>query len=260
MARDSDINALLVRSLTHPANLLPAAAAVAVGFAFGLWPLYLVAAVLYPVLAYQTFHNPSEARKVLERRRGARITAPAPALELTDSQISRLYEEARVEQERLAIAIAESPVPLPEIHEELIGMASDLATLAQQAERVSLYLGSVDLERLRERHRETVRRRASADSPELLSSLQRTESALADQISLAEGLGELRDRFQAETLALVSALGSIRAETVRIAVSSEDGAVERVRERVGSAREQVRGLSASLSQHDAAARNALGAA
>jgi hypothetical protein len=50
-SRDADIRALLARALTSPVNVLPAAAMAGVGFAFGLWPLYIAAAAWYGVAA-----------------------------------------------------------------------------------------------------------------------------------------------------------------------------------------------------------------
>jgi hypothetical protein len=251
-SRDADIRALLGRALTSPANVLPAAAMVGVGFAFGLWPLYLAAAAWYGVAAVQTVRDPKQARRVLEQGRAARtaISTEAPP-ELTDPEIRRRYEEAMHEHERLCAAIAASPIPTPEIETDLIGMSRDLRVLCLQAQRLSDYLATVDLEDLR-RRQAGVRARLAGASPALAPTLERTAGALAEQIRLAEGLADQRDHFEAETLALTSSLGTIRAEVVRVAVSSESDAAARIRGQVGDARGRLKAMTDALAEQERA--------
>ena len=256
MSRDAEVRALFARALTSPVNVLPAAAMVGVGFAFGLWPLYVAAAAWYVVCAAQTIRDPKEARRILQRGRsaGGEIDAEPPP-PLTDPRIRRRYEEALVEQERLAEAIAASPIPTPEVETDLLGMSSDLRTLCLQAQRLSDYLATVDLEELH-RRRAAARARLAGASPSLAPSLERTAAALDEQIGLAEGLVEQREHFEAETEALISTLGTIRAEVVRIAVSAESDASGRIRTQVGAAREQLRAMTDSLAEQERAVASA----
>jgi hypothetical protein len=250
--RDADVRALVARALTSPATVLPAAAIAGVGLAFGLWPLYLAAGAWYGIAALQTFRDPKEARRVLERDRAPRAQIPAePLLALTDPWIQRRYDEAVTEQQRLAEAIAASPIPTPEVEADLVGMSSDLRTLCLQTQRLSDYLATVDLDNLRERRSATRERLASA-SASLAPSLERTAAALDEQIRLAEGLADQRDHFDAETVALISTLGTIRAEVVRVAVSAESDASGRIRTQLGAAREQLTAMTDVLAEQERA--------
>ena len=251
-SRDADIRALLARALTSPVNVLPAAAMAGVGFAFGLWPLYIAAAAWYGVAAAQTVRDPREARRVLERGRGerARIEA-APPPELTDPWIQSRYEEALTEQARLTDAIAASPIPTPEVETDLIGMSSDLRTLCLQTQRLTDYLSTIDLDELARRRAAAYARLAGA-SESLAPSLRRTADALDEQLRLAGGLEEQREHFDAEIEALISSLGTIRAEVVRVAVSSESDATERIRAQVGAARGQLTAMTDALAEQERA--------
>lgn len=250
MPRSDDINALIVRALTSPQNLLPAAAVAGVGLAFGFWPLYLAAIVVYAGGAIATIKSPSEARKVLTARRGRSglTLESSPELELADPTVRRLYAEAREESQSLADTLDDSGLELGEVSTELAGMAGDLVTLCRHADRISAYLGSVDQRELSERRDEARAQLDRAGSPERDAALERSVAALSDQLTLIEQLTELRDRFHAEIQALVSSLGAIRGEVVRIGVSADDadGAEGRLRRQVGSAREDMRRLSAAM--------------
>jgi ElaB/YqjD/DUF883 family membrane-anchored ribosome-binding protein len=129
------VSAVAMEEVTVLDYMLPAAAMAGVGFAFGLWPLYLAAVAWYGVSVIQTFRDPQEARRVLPRVR------------------------------------------------------------APQAQR---------------------------------------------------------EHFDAETQALTSTLGAIRAEVVRLAVSSESDASGRVRSQVGAAREQLRAMTDALAEQERA--------
>lgn len=254
MSRSADINALIIRALTSPGNVLPAAAVAGVGFAFGLWPLYLAAVAIYAGAAIATVRSPAEARKVL-RARGAtpsRLTS-APELELSDQEVAALYAEARAETSRLSSALASSPIAFPEITVELAGMEGDLVTLCRHADQVSAYLASVDTTRLARRRDEARAQLSSATDAETEQALLASAQALSDQIVLVEDLGRLRSRFTAQTLALVSSLGSIRGEVVRVGVSAGDpeGAAGRLRDQVSGVREDMRRLSAAFSEKGA---------
>ena len=160
-----------------------------------------------------------------------------------------------VEQERLSAAIAASPIPAPEVETDLVGISSDLRVLCLQAQRLSGYLATIDLDDVRRRHA-AVRARLAGATPTLAPTLERTGAALAEQIRLAEGLGEQRDHFDAEILTLISTLGTIRAEVVRVAVSAESDAAGRIRTQVGAARDQLRAMTDVLAAHERAVADA----
>ena len=126
MASDAAIGALLVRALTKPVNLLPAAVAIAIGLAAGLWWLILVGALYYVAMATTSFFSPAEARRVVEarRREPGSTQAPPPGVPagLRDPAIRRRYEEAIAEEHQIRRAIEDSVMPVDDVVTELVGL------------------------------------------------------------------------------------------------------------------------------------------
>jgi hypothetical protein len=245
------IGALLWRAITKPINLLPAAIAMGLGFAFGLWWLVLGGLAVWGVLSVQSFFSVKEAQRVIDAHRGVeRAVAsraagglpPEEVPELRDPAIRRIYAEALREERLIRESVAESPMPVDSVETELIGLKDELKDPCVLAERIAQYLGTVDAAELRAR-REAVRTQMTSASAELAETLARTESALADQLTTVETLQEQLTRFQAESLGIISTLGAIRGEVVRVSVADSGEATTRVREQLGNARELVRTLT-----------------
>jgi hypothetical protein len=249
MASDAAIGALLVRALTKPVNLLPAAVAIAIGLAAGLWWLILVGALYYVAMATTSFFSPAEARRVVEARRrepgSAQAPPPGVPAGLRDPAIRRRYEEAIAEEHQIRRAIEDSVMPVDDVVTELVGLKDEIEALCLRAQRVSDYLGSVDLEELRRRRTDVERQRVGAPD-DLQATLARTGAALEDQIGTVETLGRQLERFHAESLGIVSTLGAIRGQVVRVSVSDTGDAEERVRDQLGDARQLVRVLTDEL--------------
>lgn len=243
----------LARALLHPLNILPAAGMLAVGVAFNLWIFYVTAIGWYVLATRQTLRDPNTARKALgiDRRRALPADGGDATIEarLHDAEVRRRYREALAEKARLDAALESSPVPAPEVTHELVGLVADMGTLCLQAQHLSDYLDTVDVAAIRQRRDEVVRRAQSATG-ELAQSLQRTRAALDDQLASSRALQERREQFTAEMLALVSTLGAIRADLVRMSLSSEDDAAARLREQVGGARLQVRATSDLFAEYE----------
>ena len=248
MASDAEIGALVVRALTKPVNLLPAAIAIAIGLAAGIWWLILIGALYYAGMATTSFFNPAEARRVVEARREERAIAPpvpeGPAA-LRDPEIRRRYEEAVGEEHLIRQAIEDSAMPVDDVVTELVGLKDEIEALCLRAQRVSDYLTSVDVAELERRKTDVERRRVGAPD-ELQETLARTGAAIDDQIGTVETLGRQLERFHAESLGIVSTLGAIRGQVVRVSVSDAPDAEERVRDQLGDARQLVRVLTDEL--------------
>ncbi|MCU0306500.1 MAG: hypothetical protein MUE51_01795 [Thermoleophilia bacterium] len=219
------------------------------GLATGLWPLYIAAAVLYGVLAGTTFFNVDEGRKVIAARRGtgeAEAPAPAPVL-LTDPLVRARYAEARDEEARIRAALQKSPIPLPEVEVEMAGLMDDVRHLCEQAEVVTGYLRTVDRERLAARLAAVERDRAAA-GPDLEATLAETATALAQQIQTVDEMEDHTSRFHARMTQLVSTMGAIRAQVVRLQVQGQPDASERVRGQLAGARELLAGINAGMDE------------
>lgn len=260
MSRDALIGKLLWRAITKPINLIPAAIAVGLGLAFGVWWLVLGGIAVWAVLSTQSFFSVKEAQRVIDAHRGVdralRVQAaggldPGVAPELRDPAIRRVYAEAIREERLIREAVAESPMPVDSVETELIGLKEELKDLCVRAERIAQYLDTVDADELRAR-REAVRTQMTSASPELADTLARTESALADQLNTVDTLQEQLTRFQAESLGIISTLGAIRGEVVRVSVADSEDASARVRDQLGNARELVRTLAGVLDAAPAA--------
>jgi hypothetical protein len=245
VARDDQIKALAVRSLTKPLNLLPAAAVAGLGLALELWWLVLAGLIVYVVLVVTTFRSPAEARKVMAGTREDDARAPAPADALRDPAIVSRYQEAVGEERLIRDAVRASPMPVDDVEAELVGLKDELEALCLRAQRISDYLATIDTGELR-RRRIDVRRRKDGAPIELAQTLARTESALDDQLATVDSLARQLERFHAESLGVVSTLGAIRGQVVRASVADSSGAERRVRDQLGDARQLVRVLTDEL--------------
>lgn len=257
--RDGAIGDLFLRALTRPGNLLPAVGVAAVGIVTGIWPLYLAAVGVYGALAATTLFSTDEARKVLAARRGGRpagIAAPPDEPALTDPRLLGRYREARAEEERIRVAIADAPIQLPEVEVELVGLIADVGRLCVRAQSIVDYLGTVDENALRTERSRAEARIAGADEG-LAETLKGTVDALTEQISAVDAMSTELGRLDARLGQVQSNLGAIRAQVVRLNVESQPDASARVLEQVASARELVGGIARSLdtAAHDAVPKN-----
>ncbi|WP_217924987.1 hypothetical protein [Miltoncostaea oceani] len=260
MSRRADIRDLMIRAASRPLNVLPAAAIAGIGLAFSWWLLVPVALGIYAVSAYLTVTDSAEARRLIERRRGAALPsegARSPEESFAHPEIQRLYEEASREAALLREALGVCPVPLDDVATELVGLEHDLTRLCQKAQTIWNYLESVDEPLLRGRLVEA-RRRAAGDhqGDDLAQSLSRACEALEQQLERAGSLRDMRERIESDIHALSANLGAIRGDVVRVAVSSEDDAAERVRGQVGSVRQQLTALVSILQQRETEAAEA----
>lgn len=246
MARDAAIERLLGRALTRPGNVLPAVGVVAAGIVTGLWPLYLVGAAVYGVLVATTLFSRSEARRALGREDPRpRVQSVGP--DLTDPAVIARYAQAQHEYAGIHSALRNAPIPLPEIEVETAGLMDDVGSICTKAQAVSDYLRTVDPERLLRERAQTQSALAEA-GPDLAPTLTETVAALDQHIGvIAEMQGSL-NQFDARMHQLVSSLGAIRAEIARLTVEAHDDASARLLEQVGSARELVGGIRASLDE------------
>ncbi len=242
-SRDAQIRELEIRALTKPLNLLLGAVIAAVGLAFGLWPLLVLAPVVYLTLAGTTFWSAEEARKVVESGREP-VAALGDDATFDDPQIDDVYREAALEEARIREAVSQSPAPTDEVQAELIGLTDDLRSLCIRAQRISDYLGTVDAVEVRKRRDRVAKERDQADG-DLRPTLDRTVGALDEQLETVATLeGQLR-RFHAETRAVIGQLGSIRGQVVRLSVGEADASA-RVREQLTAARDQVNVIATAL--------------
>src|SRR5262245_61473900 len=133
-------------ALTKWSNLLPSAAAVAVGIAVGFWPVIAAGVALYVVLVVATLRSDDEARKFLAernaRRRGTlgRPDGPAlPAPALSSPYVMGRFEEVGREEDRIREGLRDSPIDLPEVEIELTNLRDETLRLCLRTDAIERY-------------------------------------------------------------------------------------------------------------------------
>jgi hypothetical protein len=208
---------LAVNAATKPINVaVPAGVAVAAVLA-GVPLLFVVAAVVYVVLAVMTFFDEGEATKVADKLYGRQrqTTGAVPGLEAKAlaPPIRAQLEAARREQQAIATTIEGSDLSWADVRSETGQLVSALEAAARRAQRLSSYLSAQDVAALDQRIGECQR-----------SGERETLTALQTQRGELERLdGMLRSAY-GEMEQVNASLRTVHARLVGAAVSSEAGA------------------------------------
>lgn len=248
---------IVLRALTRPSSLLPAAALVVTGVLTGLWPLHLLAAGVYGVLAWTSAFNVDEAKKVLAEQRGQPAEIDLGP-ELRDPVVRAQVARAEAAERQIQEALAAAPVDLPEVRAELVGLMGDVRRLAAPAESMRAYLASVDERGLVE-ERDRIGERLTRSGPEAATSLEEALGSIDQQLAVvAEMRGKL-DRYDARMTQLVASLGAIRAQVARLSVGHAGDESARILEQVTGARDYVSDLAQAVAPATGQPPGALGA-
>jgi hypothetical protein len=256
--RDGAIRELLARALTRPTNLLVGAAIAAAGIITGFWPLVPIGVAVYGVLAATTFFSVDEAKKVLADRRRPAVAAPPPPppARFQDRTVAARFDQAVREEGLITEALGASPLPLPEVEVEIVGLMDDVRRLCRRADAISVYLGTVDEARL-QAERDRVARQLEGAPPDLVPTLTETRTALDQQIGLADEMHGHLQRFDVQMDQLVHSLAATRGQIVRLAVASEPDASARVLDQLTTARGLVSGVADGIEEAEARAARPL---
>lgn len=238
---------LLLNAATKPLTLGVTAAVAAAAFFTVNWLLAL-AALLYIAFGATTFFDREEAERVgraaYARRR---ITAGKRALpQGLAPEIKSLVSRARLEEARIAQAIAESGLPLTEVSIEVDHLTAEMEKIAGRAQVILNYLDEQRPEDVRLRLRAIGGEPSGAQEPG--RARDRAAAALTEQLRAGEALkGEL-DRFVAEMEHLIASLAVVHAQLVRMSVVTDAHLQEDIAGQVRDLRERVSTVAAGMSE------------
>jgi hypothetical protein len=236
LARDIAVNAA-----TKPVNIaVPAAVAVAALVLGAAW-LVAVGIAAYVAMVAVTLFDVDEAAAVGRRayeRAGARHR---PALERGRfaPKIAQRLREAQDEEARIRAAAADSSLPFPGLVAEVSRLVRELDGLAEQAQRLSIYLDAEDGDTARERLR-VLRREPDADVDVV--------AALEAKVGVQEELRRRLAASEAEIEQIVVSLGTIHAQVVRTSVTAETAARESLAERVRTLGDEVTAIADAIGE------------
>ena len=238
--------ALIANALSKPVNVAVPAAVLVVALVLETWWLAAVAAVVYVALAVVTFFDEDEAREAGERaydRRslgsGARRVDPAGlAAPIAAPLSAALDEEAQIRR-----AVEQAELPFDELTGEVSELVEAMGRTAQRAQRVHDYLSGHRPERIRERIEELRRSEDVSDQ-----TVQRTITALSEQLQAHGSMSRQLDRFHAEMEQTVASLSTIHARVVQMGVASEAAGEHELAVQVRDLRDQVAALSAGMGE------------
>jgi hypothetical protein len=252
VTRESLQRELVVNAATKPLAIGVAAGVAVFAFVLGVPWLLILAPVLYVSLALATFFDGDEAERVgraayerarpsVKRRVRPRGLAPG---------IGSLVERARVEEERILSAVAESDLEFTEVSIEVESLAAEMERIAGRAQVISDYLDQQRPQEVRQRLR-AIERETGA-SPDAARARERAALALRDQLGVYAALEAELQRFGAEMEHLIASLGVVHGQLVRVRVAGEAhlqedvaGQVRELREHVGAVAD---GMQAAVAQ------------
>ena len=248
VTRDNLRQALLINAARKPLTIGVGALVFVAGLALGTIWLFPVALVVYLGLAASTFFDGNEAERVgkLTYQRARTPSAARRALPSgLGPELSELLRRARVEEQRILDAIAESELPFEEISLEVEALAAEMERIAARAQTVSAFLTSHEPAELRVRLKD-LRRAAHQGDPAAARARERAAGAIQDQLRVGEALESELERFRAEMEHLIASLGVVHGQLVRISVSYDPQLQDDVAREVRELRTRVGALADGL--------------
>lgn len=153
VTRDTLRRQLMLNAARKPLPIGVGLAVVVAAIVLGASWLLPVALLFYVALAASTFFDGAEAERVgqrtYERARGS-VPKGRAAAEL-GPELRELMRRARVEEQRILDAIAQSDLPFEEITVEVEALAGEMERIAARAQTVSSFLTSHEASELRMR-------------------------------------------------------------------------------------------------------------
>ena len=239
VTRDTLRRQLMLNAARKPLAIGVGIAVFVAGLALGTVWLLPVALLFYLAFAASTFFDGAEAERVgqrtYERARGS-VPKGRAAAEL-GPELRELIRRARVEEQRILDAIAQSDLPFEEITVEVEALAGEMERIAARAQTVSTFLTNHDASELRMRLAD-LRRDAQGD-PETARARERAAGAIQDQLRVGGALESELQRFRAEMEHLIASLGVVHGQLVRISVSYDPQLQEDVAREVRDLRTRV---------------------
>lgn len=240
--------ALAINAATKPSAVTVGAGVAVAGLVLGQPWLIALATVVYVVLAAMTFFDSGEADKVAARLRPADEAGASRVVARLDPnalapRIGRWLHDARVEEERIRAAIAESDLDLVDLSSEVDGLVVALDTIAGRAQRLAEYGATTDRHGVRAR-----RDRAAAEVAAGSATSRSLVEALDQQLATLERMDRQLDRFDVEMEHVVTTLQLLRGQVVEMGVETAGLGEEALAERARSLREQVGAASAAMAE------------
>lgn len=240
--------ALVVNAATKPSNVAVTATVAVAGLLMGQAWLVGVAALVYLLLVITTFFDGREADKVAARLRPADEAGASRVIERLDPdalapRIGRWLHAARVEEQRIRVAIAESDLDLVDLSSEVDGLVVALDTIAGRAQRLAEYGATTDRRDVSAR-----RDRAAAEVAAGEAASKSLVEALDQQLATLDRMDRQLARFDVEMEHVVTTLQLLRGQVVEMGVETAGLGEEALAERARSLREQVGAASAAMAE------------
>jgi hypothetical protein len=226
------------------AVLLAAAAVLAT------WWLVVLALLVYGGMAATTFFDGAVAERVGRQAYEEARAIRASPRELPPNlrpEVVELLERARVEEDRIRRAIADSGAAFAEVSVEVEALAGEMEQMARRADVVAEFLHGTSANDLRYRLAEL--RRPEGDE-RANAVRERAAAAVEDQLRVHRALRSDLERFRAEMEHLIASLGVIHGELVRASVSADASRQESLAVDLRGLRLRIAELAGALREPD----------
>jgi type IV secretory pathway TrbD component len=237
---------LVVSAATRKQNVVVGAAVVVAALVLQTWWLLPIALVVYAGMVAATLFDEDRAEEVGRKTYAKSRRPKVDGLPVLAPPITEKLALARLQEGRIRKAIAEAPLALADLGEEIDRLMQALDNLAARADMVYGYLGEEDPAAIRgriERLRSAQGKDAAVDA-----SNQQAVAALEEQLAAFEQLERQLSRFDAQMENIAATLGAIHAQVVRMSIEEEAAAQGRVAEQVRDLRREVASAADALQE------------
>jgi predicted RNase H-like nuclease (RuvC/YqgF family) len=218
----------------------------------GTWWLVVLALLVYAGMAAATFFDGAVAervgRRIYDQARAVRAS-PRELPQNLRPEVVDLLSRARIEEDRIRAAIADSGAAFAEVSTEVEALAAEMEQMARRAHVVAEFLHGTSANDLRYRLEELRRPRGDERANAVR---ERAAAAVEDQLRVHRALQSDLERFRAEMEHLIASLGVIHGQLVRASVSADAtrqeslaADVRALRGRIGDLAEALRGPDGS---------------
>ena len=241
--------ALILNAARQPLNIAIAVCVVAAALVLGAWWLVPIGLLFYAGMVVATLFDGDRAERVgraaYDKRR---VKQPKPdgRLPALAPPVTEKLALARAEERRIRNAIADAPLSMQDVGDEVDRLMQELDKLAVRADIVYGYLQNGDPAAVEER---VVRlRSAISDDPAVSVANEQAVAALEDQLGAMRQLELQLSRFDAQMEHIAATLGVIHAQIVRMSIEEEAAAQGRVAEKVRELRTEVGAAALALQE------------
>ena len=232
--------ALILSAARQPLNIAIAVCVVAAALLLGAWWLAPIGLPVYAGMVIATLFDGDRAervgRAVYDKRRATK-RPKHDGLPTLAPPVTEKLALARAEEKRLRKAIAEAPLSMHDVGDEVDGLMQALDNLAIRADMVYGYLQNEDPAAVEVRLARL--RSVRSDDPAVAASNEQAVAALEDQLGAIRQLERQLSRFDAQMEHIAATLGAIHAQIVRMSIEEEAATQGRVAEQVRDLRHEV---------------------